>query len=51
MEEITGVRPGLPPRLASLLSDQERIVLLPNDLAAIEKFVEANARAIHGVAA
>jgi threonine synthase len=47
MEDITGVHPGLPPRLASLLSDPERIVLLPNDLAAVERFVEANARSIH----
>jgi threonine synthase len=47
MEDITSVRPGLPPRLATLLSDPERIVLLPNDLAAVERFVEDNARSIH----
>jgi threonine synthase len=51
MEQITGSRPQLPSRLATLLSDPERIVLLPNDLAAVERFVESNARAIHGVAA
>ena len=51
MEAITGDRPGLPPRLANLLSDPERTTLLPNDLAAVERFVEMNARAIHGVAA
>ena len=47
MEDITGVRPGLPSRLSTLLSDPERIVLLPNDLAAVERFVEDNARSIH----
>jgi threonine synthase len=51
MEQITGERPALPPRLKNLLTDPERMVLLPNDLAAVEKFVEANARAIHGAAA
>jgi threonine synthase len=51
MEAITGERPGLPPRLASLLTDPERTTLLPNDLADVERFVETNARAIHGVAA
>jgi threonine synthase len=51
IEQITGERPGLPPRLATLLSDPERMTLLPNDLAAVERFVEENARAIHGAAA
>jgi threonine synthase len=51
MEQITGERPGLPPRLATLLSDPERTTLLPNDLSAVERFVEENARAIHGAAA
>jgi threonine synthase len=51
MEQITGERPALPLRLATLLSDPERTTLLPNDLAAVERFVEANARAIHGAAA
>jgi threonine synthase len=51
MEAITGVRPGLPDRLSRLLSDPERTTLIPNDLAAVERFVEANARAIHEAAA
>ncbi len=51
MEQITGQRPSLPQRLATLLTDPERTTLLPNDLAAVERFVEANARAIQGVAA
>ena len=40
METILGERPGLPPRLASLMTDEERSVRLPNDLAAVERFVE-----------
>jgi threonine synthase len=51
MEDITGTRPALPARLANLLTDPERITLLPNDLKAVEHFVETNARAIHEVAA
>jgi threonine synthase len=51
MEAITGVRPALPARLARLMTDPERTALLPNDLAAIERFVEANARAIREAAA
>jgi threonine synthase len=51
MEQITGVRPALPARLSRLMSDPERTELLPNDLAAVERFVEANARAVREVAA
>ena len=32
MQAITGEHPGLPPRLARLMSDPERITVLPNDL-------------------
>ena len=39
IEAITGERPALPPRLASLLTDPERITVLPNDLAAVQRFV------------
>ena len=45
MEAILGERPGLPPRLSSLMTDEERTSLLPNDLAAVESFVEERARA------
>ena len=45
MEAILGERPGLPPRLASLMTDEERSALLPNDLAAVERFVEERAGA------
>jgi threonine synthase len=40
MQAITGERPALPPRLASLMSDPERVAVLPNDLGAVQRFVE-----------
>jgi threonine synthase len=40
VEKATGVRPVLPVHLADLLDRPERNYLLPNDLAAVEKFVE-----------
>jgi threonine synthase len=43
MQAIAGERPNLPPRLASLMSDPERIAVLPNDLAAVQRFVEDRA--------
>ena len=40
MEAVLGERPQLPPRLASLMTDPERMTALPNDLGAVERFVE-----------
>jgi len=51
MEAITGERPALPAGLDGLLAAPERIASLPNDLAAVERFVEANARGLRGAAA
>jgi len=51
LQAITGERPPLPPRLASLMSDPERITSLPNDLAAVERFVASLAAQKHGAAA
>ncbi|MGQ0672177.1 MAG: threonine synthase [Hyphomicrobium sp.] len=51
LADITGRRPALPPRLASLLTDAERFERLPNDLAAVERFVAAKSRVIRGAAA
>ena len=45
MEAILGERPGLPSRLASLMSDKERSSMLPNDLGAVEHFIEERADA------
>jgi threonine synthase len=39
VEKASGVRPGLPPRLAHLLSAEERFTVLPNDVAAVRDFI------------
>jgi threonine synthase len=46
VEKATGRRPALPERLAGLMTREERLTVLPNDLAAVEAFVEAHARAV-----
>jgi threonine synthase len=51
LQAITGERPALPPRLASLMHDPERITSLPNDLAVVERFVASLAAQKHGAAA
>lgn len=45
VEKATGRRPALPPRLADLYEREERLSDLPNDLAAVQEFVAARARA------
>ena len=44
VEGATGVRPQLPVQLADLMERRERITDLPNDLGAVQQFVEAHAR-------
>jgi threonine synthase len=51
MEAITGARPALPPRLASLMTDKERVTVLPNDLGAVQRFVADHAQRSQGAAA
>jgi threonine synthase len=51
LQAITGERPALPSRLAALMHDPERITSLPNDLAAVERFVASLAAQKHGAAA
>ncbi len=41
VERATGVRPTLPAHLADLLSRPERSTSLPNDLVAVQRFVDA----------
>jgi len=41
VERATGLRPPLPPHLGDLLDRPERFTVLPNDLQAIERFVES----------
>ncbi|MGY0708814.1 threonine synthase [Azospirillum argentinense] len=45
VETATGRRPVLPPRLADLYEREERLSELPNDVAAVQDFVVARARA------
>jgi threonine synthase len=51
IEAITGQRPDLPARLAPMVSAPERVTVLPNDLAAIQRFVARNAGEGKGAAA
>ena len=51
VERATGLRPPLPPHLADLMGRPERLTRLPNDPAAIEAFIRAEARAVTGRAA
>jgi threonine synthase len=46
VEEATGRRPALPPRLAGLMDRPERVTALPNDLGRIQEFVRAHARSV-----
>ena len=48
MVEITGARPALPSRLSRLMTDPERISVLPNDQGRIEAFIEAHSRVTAG---
>ena len=41
VEQATGIRPGLPPRLAHLMSGTERFSRAPNDLGAVESLIRA----------
>jgi threonine synthase len=44
VERATGIRPALPDHLADLFDRPERFDVLPNDLAAVERYVEARSR-------
>lgn len=46
MVNITGERPGLPARLASLMTDRERFPVVDNDLSKVEAFVESVVRGV-----
>jgi threonine synthase len=41
VEAATGIRPALPPRMADLFERPERVTRVENDLAAIERLIEA----------
>ena len=39
VERATGLRPGLPPRMADLFDRSERVTRVPNDLGALETLI------------
>lgn len=41
MASITGIHPALPPRLANLMTDQERMEPVANDLGALQAYIRA----------
>jgi threonine synthase len=51
VERATGVRPALPPHMADLMERKESFTVLPNDQAAVERFIRERARAVKGGAA
>jgi threonine synthase len=51
VERATGLRPALPPHLADLMQRRERFTIVPNEQAAIERFIRERARAARGAAA
>ncbi|WP_445501540.1 threonine synthase [Microvirga sp. G4-2] len=51
VERATGIRPALPPHMADLMERQESFSVLPNDQAAVERFIRERARAIKGASA
>jgi threonine synthase len=44
VERATGLRPELPAALSDILERRERLVVLPNDLGAVTRFIRAHAR-------
>jgi threonine synthase len=51
VERATGIRPALPPHMADLMERRESFSVLPNDQAAVERFIRERARAVRGAAA
>ena len=51
VERATGTRPALPPHMADLMERRESFSVLPNEQAAVERFIRERARAVKGVAA
>ncbi|MPQ95133.1 threonine synthase [Thioclava sp. JE_KL1] len=44
VEEATGIRPDLPPRMADLFTREERVTRVPNDLADLEALIRERRR-------
>ena len=45
VEEATGVYPALPARMGDMMERAERLQVLPNDISAVETYIEQNSRA------
>jgi threonine synthase len=46
VEKASGVRPGLPPRLAPLMMAEERVAVLANDVEAVKAFILARVKGV-----
>ena len=46
ISQAIGSHPALPPHLADLLQRKERFHRLPNDVAAVERFVRSRAKTL-----
>jgi threonine synthase len=44
VERATGIRPPLPGALVNLFERRERLTVLPNDRAAVTRYIRAHAR-------
>ena len=51
VEQATGIRPALPPHMADLYDRTERFTVLPNEQAAVERFIRERGRAAGDAAA
>ena len=51
VEKATGRRPALPDHLADLMDRRERVTVLANDAAAVERHIRAHGRAAASVGA
>jgi threonine synthase len=44
VERATGIRPPLPPAFAEIMERKEQVTVLPNDIAAVARFIRERAR-------
>jgi threonine synthase len=44
VERATDIRPPLPPALAAIMEQPEHVTVLPNDVAAVARFIRERAR-------
>jgi threonine synthase len=44
VERATGVRPTMPEALEAVMEKRERVTVLPNDIAAVSRFIRERAR-------